>query len=249
MKFKLAIGIFVITICIGGALFFIGTRTHVSADERLIHPSVVYARSNGGCYVYGKKDGEVVDILEDNTKVEIIKDVSTQWYYIRYGNSLGWVKSSGLDIPKDTKADKSRLKTSELEQYANSHFENTKGHCILVDIGRQLTYVFKSDGENWQLEKQLVCSTGRNISPTIRGRFKIEDRGEWFYSDRLKSGAKYWLRFKNSYLFHSVAMDKNQNITDNTLGEKSSNGCVRLAVEDAKWMYENVENGSDVFIY
>jgi lipoprotein-anchoring transpeptidase ErfK/SrfK len=44
-------------------------------------------------------------------------------------------------------------------------------------------------------------------------------------------------------------MDKNQNITDNTLGEKSSNGCVRLAVEDAKWMYENVENGSDVFIY
>ena len=59
----------------------------------------------------------------------------------------------------------------------------------------------------------------------------------------------YWSRFNGSYLFHSVAMDKDKNITDNILGKRRSSGCVRMSVDDAKWFFENIEAGTKVWIY
>ncbi|WP_443110699.1 L,D-transpeptidase [Caloramator sp. mosi_1] len=40
---------------------------------------------------------------------------------------------------------------------------------------------------------------------------------------------------------------KNQ-IVDNILGKPSSNGCVRLSAEDARWMYENIPAKTTVYI-
>ena len=33
------------------------------------------------------------------------------------------------------------------------------------------------------------------------------------------------------------------------LGQKASHGCIRLRVEDAKWIYQNCESGTVVVIY
>ena len=35
----------------------------------------------------------------------------------------------------------------------------------------------------------------------------------------------------------------------NKLGEQASQGCVRLAVSDAKWIYDNCPTGTNVSIY
>lgn len=35
----------------------------------------------------------------------------------------------------------------------------------------------------------------------------------------------------------------------NKLGEQASQGCVRLAVSDAKWVYDNCPTGTNVSIY
>jgi hypothetical protein len=246
VKFRLILGAFLITLCIGGSAIFARGKTGSTTD--LIKPSIVFAQTQNNCCVYENKNGTAVDFLRDGTKVEVIKDNGTKWYYIRYGSSLGWVKSESLIIEEDEKAEKKQLSKQILESYANNRFEKYKGYFVWVDISRQRTYIFQGDGESWKLQKQLICSTGKNISPTLRGFFTINGRGDWFYSDRLENGAKYWVRYKDSYLFHSVAMDKNKNIIDDTLGEKSSHGCVRLSVEDAKWFYENIRDGSKVFI-
>ncbi len=73
-----------------------------------------------------------------------------------------------------------------------------------------------------ELQKAMSCSTGKNESPTITGQFKLKERGLWFFSERLGSGGKYWVRFDGPYLFHSLPMDKDGVILDETLGERSS---------------------------
>ena len=53
-----------------------------------------------------------------------------------------------------------------------------------------------------------------------------------------------------NYLFHSIPFDSDKTtISDPTLGVPASHGCIRLSVEDSKWLYDNVKNGSKIIIY
>lgn len=213
-----------------------------------LSPSPVYATLPKGSVLYDNCNGKAIDMLISGSRVEIIKDRSRQWYYVRYNSKLGWVKREALNIPSDSSADKSQISVTEFLKYADKSLKSSTNHYVWTDIARQRVYILNKTSSGWYLEKTITCSTGKNTSPSLRGDFKIRDRGEWFYSERLGSGAKYWVRYKDSYLFHSVAMDKNQNIIDPTLGEKSSNGCIRMSLEDAKWFYNNIEADTSVTI-
>ena len=54
-------------------------------------------------------------------------------------------------------------------------------------------------------------------------------------------------------LFHSVLYnEKGGAVTQssvNNLGRKASHGCVRLSVEDAKWIYNNCPVNTKVVVY
>lgn len=108
--------------------------------------------------------------------------------------------------------------------------------------------------EGDKVYKQIKVSTGMKGHETPLGTFEIQNRGEWFYNDTYKQGAKYWVSFKNwgEYLFHSVAMDKDKNIIpeeEAKLGTPASHGCVRMPVEDAKWIYDNIPEKTKVVIH
>ena len=65
---------------------------------------------------------------------------------------------------------------------------------------------------------------------------------------------QYGTRIINSILFHSVPYEEQKKDTlewweYDKLGEKASAGCVRLTVEDAKWIYENCTPGTPVEFY
>lgn len=222
-----------------------------SIKEKII-PSPVIATINKDTKIYLDKDlTKIIKPVTKDTKVEILQDKSEKIYYVKNDELKvkGWVKREDLDIPETPKASTDYLSDIELETYVNNlGLDSETNYLVFTDIYRQLTYIFKGKVENWKLIKTIPCSTGKNTSPTTRGIFKIKDKGEWFYSERLGSGAKYWIRFNGSYLYHSVAMDKDKNIIDNTIGERCSNGCVRMSVEDIKWLYDNLESGTTVFI-
>ncbi len=103
----------------------------------------------------------------------------------------------------------------------------------------------------------MVASTGLD-SPaddrTPEGIFYVQpERGLSFYSAKVGEGARYWVSWLNhgEYLFHSVPADRKGNIIVNEarkLGTKASHGCVRLALPDAKWIYENIKVGTKVVI-
>lgn len=122
-------------------------------------------------------------------------------------------------------------------------------YLVYVNLSAQKTYVFKGKKNDWSLLKNYSCSTGIKGSETPSGVYTVKEKGDWFYSTDYKEGAKYWVQFEGNYLFHSLPYNESKTkITDYTLGKAASHGCVRLKVEDAKWIYDNITRGSKVII-
>jgi len=70
--------------------------------------------------------------------------------------------------------------------------------------------------------------------------------------ERFNVGMKYWVGFRGIWLFHSVPFDRDRNIIPQEaekLGQPASHGCIRLPVEVAEYVYNNVPDGSLVLIY
>lgn len=118
---------------------------------------------------------------------------------------------------------------------------------IDVSISEQKVRVYYGE----TLVKEWIVSTGVN-NCTPLGNFTTKDKGVWFFSDKYQQGGMWWISFLGDYLFHSVPMDRNQNIIPEEaekLGMPSSHGCIRLEVEHAKWLYDNIPRGTPVFIH
>jgi lipoprotein-anchoring transpeptidase ErfK/SrfK len=126
---------------------------------------------------------------------------------------------------------------------------------IWIKVSKEKQKVYIMNGNN--VVYTMVCSTGLDTSPdtsTPEGTFYIQqERGLNFYNGSEQEGAKYWVSWKNhgEFLFHSVATDKQGNVIQSEalkLGQKASHGCVRLAVPDAKWIYDNIKYNTKVVI-
>lgn len=101
--------------------------------------------------------------------------------------------------------------------------------------------------------KAFICSCGKEGDETPLGTYYTSDYYEW----RLMvdgSYGRYAVRFNQGIMFHSVPYyTKNAGNMEweqyNLLGEPASLGCVRLACDDAKWIYENCRKGTEVVVY
>lgn len=123
-------------------------------------------------------------------------------------------------------------------------------YWIDVDISEQQVNVMQGEEVLWT----MTASTGVEGKETPLGDFQIQNRGEWFFNEKYQQGAKYWVSFKDwgIYLFHSLAMDKDQNVIPEEaekLGTRASHGCIRLAIDDAKWIYDNIPERAKVSIH
>ncbi len=127
---------------------------------------------------------------------------------------------------------------------------------IKVSIDEQRVYVYRwSDGGYNQLIKSMICSTGYG-STTPKGVFVSPGQRDarWHYFAEYHCWAQYAFIIKGNILFHSVIYSgKNEaslrRSTLANLGHKASHGCVRLKVEDAKWIYEHCGEGQVIEIY
>ena len=131
-----------------------------------------------------------------------------------------------------------------------------KGYRIYVNTEESYVSVFGYSNGAYDVEiKHFICSCGAKKSPTIKGTFKLEERrGEWYQISYDPVGwVQYAYRFVGHYYFHSVLFSK-KGATKPTkhsaedLGKNVSAGCVRLSVEDCRWIYENCDIGTVVVI-
>jgi len=119
---------------------------------------------------------------------------------------------------------------------------------LQVSISRQNVTVVDAKG---RVVKTFTCSTGKKGSDTPTGTFTVAERGQSFYNASVNEGAYYWTQFYGDYLFHSVPFNGSREMEPEEaakLGTPASHGCVRLAVADAKWIYDNIPKGTKVSI-
>ena len=140
-------------------------------------------------------------------------------------------------------------------QTAMRHVTNSSSatdYQIMVDRNNCRTIVAEKSGGVWRPIYNWSCSPGAPATPTVGGSYTITGRGYSF------SGALggtpytcyYYTQFWGDYLFHSIPYHQGTwNVQDGRLGQKLSHGCVRLATENAKWLYDNIPYGTYVYIY
>ncbi|OPF53866.1 hypothetical protein BH721_08460 [Clostridium baratii] len=127
--------------------------------------------------------------------------------------------------------------------------QSSSNYLLYVDTNSQLTHIYKGSSNNWSLFKSLKCSTGKEGSETPSGVYTIKNRDTWFFSKKFNQGGKYWVQFDGDYLFHSLPFAEDQKtIVDYTLGEPASHGCIRLSLEDSKWLYDNIPTDTKLII-
>jgi len=124
-----------------------------------------------------------------------------------------------------------------------------EGYYIRVLLDRQVVLVYLDGREI----RAMVCSAGTAAKPTPTGRFFIQNRGEFFFSEKYQQGGRWWVSFRDwgIYLFHSVPTDRNGEIIPEEaakLGRPASHGCVRLSMADARWLYDTIPEGAPVDI-
>lgn len=177
--------------------------------------------------------------------------VGGSWYYMYYQNdSHGgiwgmmaknryidgyYLGASGAMVPTDM-----AMMTAKAQAYAS----NTN-YLILVNRATCRVGIFNGRLGAWNMSKFWQCAPGAAATPTVSGTFKVQSKGYYFDSG---SARCYWYtQFYGNYLFHSVLYNKrNGSLMDGRVGIPLSHGCVRLEIQNAKWIYDNIPAGTKV---
>lgn len=143
--------------------------------------------------------------------------------------------------------------------FSESAVKSDRPRCMYllkISVADQRVYAYKwVNGSYSQLVRTMKCSTGTTSDPTPLGTYQAGGPcGRWYYFQKFDCWAQYAYRINGPYLFHSVLYSEKDTSTlrqssVNNLGRRASHGCVRLSVEDAKWIYNNCPAGTTVTVY
>ena len=164
-----------------------------------------------------------------------------------YGGRTGTMAVDTVIDGETIKADGTRITTAEInmKEYAQE-FSSKTDYLIMIDDENTKLGVFRGTEGNWELEQFWSCTCGA-YSWTPHGTFSIKSKGYYFISYGVK--CYYYSQFYGSYLIHSTLYTPSGAAYDGRLGMHLSHGCVRLSIENAKWVYDNVPIGSTVVVY
>lgn len=128
-------------------------------------------------------------------------------------------------------------------------FTNEK--LITVDIGSQKLTAW----ENGKVQYETKVSTGMNLTPTVKGSFKIywrtamqDMRGPSPYKKIYPSGrylvknVPHVMYFHEGYAIHGAYWHNN-------FGRVASHGCVNVPLKAAEWLYNFAPIGTRVEVF
>ena len=142
------------------------------------------------------------------------------------------------------------LTLAKMHGVANNQ-DSPTNYIVIVDRAAHRVGVFKGSKYNWADAKYYKCCVGKPSTPTISGTYYIKSRGKYFDTGT-KGRCWYFTQINGNYLFHSVIYDRQpspKRIIDNSMDAAVSHGCVRLDLENAKWIYDNIPKNTKVIIY
>lgn len=210
-------------------------------NQEVFPPAPVYATLKVDAK--GLKKGEQVEIYrEDNGGYTVIT---------QEGKKVT-IPRSKLIIPYDQKVTAAPASKVQIETYINTqNIASDTEYLVWTDLYRQTTYVLKGSKNEWLLVKRMICSTGKNLTPTPRGFFTLKNKVPSFGQEKGYSCKNAYGFIGSTYLYHSILYDKTGSYIisgKKELGQKASHGCIRLLPEDSLWLYTNMPKGTKVWI-
>ena len=143
---------------------------------------------------------------------------------------------------------------SEDESYIT--LKNVTGdtpYYIRVNYLANVVTIYEKDEDGFYTVpyKAMVCSCGTATPKS--GTYETSSKYRWLSLVGNVNG-QYSTRIVNRILFHSVPyLEKTNDSLEyweyDKLGTSASAGCIRLTVEDAKWIYDNCDSGTKVEFY
>lgn len=185
------------------------------------------------------------------------KKLSGKYYYFDASGIMktGWLIYKGSYYYLDPKTGVMATGTKKIDgvtyTFSKSGASNREipgSYSIRVNRQQNVITVYKGGVP----VKVMLCSTGVN-NATPAGTFRVMDK---LYTHELNGPTfgYYCSHITSDILFHSIpapTTDRSQIPSHkyNLLGQQASQGCIRLAMGDAYWLYINCPIGTPVTVY
>lgn len=173
------------------------------------------------------------------------------WYFLDYDSGYmhtGWTWAGGQYywFNEDGSLGSIDCAWQDMFQWAQSYYSSTNWF-MLTDTSGCRTAIYYGHHGAWRPVKEWICSPGAPATPTVTGEFTVTGKG---YSFGNGFTCYYYTQFYGDYLYHSVLYYQNSfRVMDGRLGMHLSHGCVRLDIDNAKWIYDNIPYGTKVVIW
>ena len=187
------------------------------------------------------KNGEPAGVLHYARFIEAIQIVLTE----KGAKTPGFV--GGIKSQRSTAlmtADHIKKAMTEKAQSISSK----TNWLILCDTNNFFAAVFKGSKGNWKLTRFIYIGVGKTSTPTKKGSFALRKKRKNLYGCGVR--CKYASSFKGAYYFHSIPYYYDgKRVFSPVLGKRISHGCVRMATDDAKYIYKKVPLKTKVVVY
>lgn len=193
--------------------------------------------------------GKPIEIVPRKRRVELIGIVN-DWDQVIYDGQEGYIYSYYLsdDGNKQDNIDYTDFYKDMTKFVNEKRITSSSNYLLVTDLKNRLTYVFKRENDRWEQLYKWSCTIGKPSTPTITGTFFISGRKPGFGTNIYS--VKYATRIRGPYYYHSILYNaEGTKIKDGRLGEALSHGCVRLSTQNAQWIYDNIPDGTTVFIH
>jgi hypothetical protein len=128
------------------------------------------------------------------------KLISGHRYQITVTSCLG-TKPSGTAAAVTVKVQNKALMDQDYLNRVDA--KSSTKYYVMISLKDHVVDVFKGSNHHWTILKRWSCSTGKKSTPTLKGHFKVGNKGQRFYVNRTVY-CNYYTQIKGNYLMHSV---------------------------------------------
>lgn len=188
-----------------------------------------------------------------------VKTYDTGWLYMASGERYYY--KDGTPLKGSHKIDSKRCyfdkttgkllgATATMWNKVKNQNSDTK-YLIAVSKDTHMVCVYKGKAGHWTANKLYRCSTGARGTATPSGTFKTPGTHMKRFGAVSGYSAWYATRIVGDVCFHSVLyqIGSKTAFVDGRLGLNISHGCIRMNINSAKWIYDNIPAKTKVVIY
>ena len=224
-------------------------------NETLSQLWLPHKNSDGSYTFINAKTSKVLDVKDSSAKD--CANIQTNKLANLTAQKFVLTKTSGSD---STAVDYGKAKNDSVlsAMYKKAQdYSSSTNYLVLTNITYHRLVLFKYIEGRWISVMDSPISVGKSSTPTPTGTFYVYNHWEYFdgdYNDSYLTYQCWWSTcFYGPYYFHSVLYDYNSGypgrLRDGRMKVNVSHGCVRMPLENAKYLYDHSPIGTKVRVY